>query len=163
MSGNTKWKILTQSRDGAMDACVSLSSFVSTLREHSSFFNWCFWIMAMEKTLRSPLDCKEIKPVNLKENQPWIFIGQTVAEAEVPILWLPDVKSQLAGKDPDAGKDGRQKGKQTAEAEMVRELHWLSGHGFEQILGDSRGVRSLPCYSPWGHRVGRDLATERKQ
>ena len=67
--------------------------------------NWCFWTVVLEKTLESPLDCKEIKPVNPKRNQPWIFIGETDAEAEAPILWLPDVKSWLTGKDPEAGKD----------------------------------------------------------
>ena len=67
--------------------------------------NWCFWIVELEKTLESPLDCKEIKPVNPKGNQPWIFIGRTDAEAEAPVLWPPDVKNQLIGKDSDTGKD----------------------------------------------------------
>ena len=79
--------------------------------------NWCFWIV-LEKTLESPLDCKEIKAVNPKGNQPWIFIGRT--DAEAPVLWPPDAKSQLIGKDPDAGKDWRQKEKGAAEDEMVR-------------------------------------------
>ena len=79
--------------------------------------NWCFPTVVLEKTLESSLDCKEIKPVNLKGNQPWIFTGKTVAEA--PVLWPPDVKSQIFGKDPDAGKDWRQK-KGAAEDEMVR-------------------------------------------
>ena len=82
----------------------------------------------LEKTLRSPLDCKEIKSVNPKGNQPWIFIGRTVAEAKAPILWPPDVKSQLIRKDPDAGEDCRQKEKRVAEDEMVREHHQLNGH-----------------------------------
>ena len=81
--------------------------------------NWCFWIMVVEKTLESPLDCKEIKPVNPKENQPWIFIERTDPEAEAPVFWPCDVKSQLIGKDHDAGKDWRQK-KSMAEDEMVR-------------------------------------------
>ena len=72
---------------------------------------WCFLIVVLEKTLESPLDCKEIQPVNPKGNQPWIFIGRTVAEAETPILWPPDAKSQLIEKDPDTGKDWRQKEK----------------------------------------------------
>ena len=76
--------------------------------------------MVLEKTLESPLDSKEIKPVNPKGNQPWIFIGRTDAEAEAPVLWPPDVKSRLIGKDPDAGKDWRQKEKRAAEDEMVR-------------------------------------------
>ena len=76
--------------------------------------------MELEKTLESPLDCKEIQPVKPKGNQPWIFIGRTDAEAEAPILWPPDVKGQLVGKDPDAGKDGRHKEKRVLEDEMAR-------------------------------------------
>ena len=111
--------------------------------------NWCFLIVVLEKTLESPLDCKEIKPVNPKGNQPWIFIGRT--EAEAPLLWSPDSKNQLSGKDPDAGKDWRQKEKGAAEDEMVGWHHRLSGHEFEQTLGDSEGQGSLACCSPWGH------------
>ena len=84
------------------------------------------------KTLESPLDCKEIKPVNPKGNQSWIFIGRTDAEAETPILWPPDEKNWLIGKEPDAGKDWRQEEKGTAEDEMVGLHHWLDGRGFEQ-------------------------------
>ena len=80
--------------------------------------NWCFWTVVLEKTLESPLKCKEIKPVNLKGNQSWLFTGMTDAEAEAPILWPPDANSRLTGKDPDAGKDWRQK-KRAAEDEMV--------------------------------------------
>ena len=82
--------------------------------------NWCFLTVVLEKTLESPLDCKEIKPVNPKANQPWIFFGKTDAEAEAPILWPPHVKSQLIGKDPDAGKDWRPKEKRPADNEVVR-------------------------------------------
>ena len=82
--------------------------------------NLCFWTVVLEKTLESPLDCKEIKPVNPKGNKPWISIGRTDAEAEAPILWSPDVKSWLIGKDPDAEKHWRQKEKGVAEDEMVR-------------------------------------------
>ena len=82
--------------------------------------NWYFQIVVLEKILESPLDCKEIKPLNPKGNQPWIFIERTDAEAEAPIFWPPDVKSQLIGKDPDAGKDWRQQEKRVAEDEMVR-------------------------------------------
>ena len=91
--------------------------------------NWYFWTVVLEKTLESPLDSKEIKPVNPKGNQPWIFIGGT--DAEIPILWSPEAQSQLIGKDPDAGKDWGQKEKGVAEDEMVRWYHWLSGHEFE--------------------------------
>ena len=81
--------------------------------------NWCFWTVVLEKTLESPLDCKEIQPVNSKENQPWIFLGKTVAEVKVPILWSPDPKSWHAGKDPDTGQDWRQNEKGVAEDEIV--------------------------------------------
>ena len=82
--------------------------------------NWCFWTVVLGKTLESPLDCKEIKPVNPKGDQPWIFIGRTDAEAETPILWPPDVKSLLIREDPDGGKDWRSKEKQVAGDKMVR-------------------------------------------
>ena len=81
--------------------------------------NWCFWIVVLEKVLESPLDCK-IKPVNPKGNQTWVLVGRTDAEAEAPILWPPDAKSWLTGKDPDAVKDWKQKEKRAAEDEMVR-------------------------------------------
>ena len=81
--------------------------------------NWCFWTALLEKSLESPLNCKEIKPINPKENQSWLFIERTGAEAEGPILWPPDVKYWLIGKDPDAGKDWRQEQKGTTEDEMV--------------------------------------------
>ena len=110
---------------------------------------WCFQTVVLDKTLESPLYCKEIKPVNHKGNQPWIVIGRADAEAETPILWPLDVKSQLMGKDPDAGKDWGQKEKRTAEGEMVGWHHRLNGHEFEQTLGDSEGQGSLVCCSPW--------------
>ena len=103
----------------------------------------------LEKTLESPLDCKEIQPVNPKGNQSWRFIGRTDAEAETPILWPPDVKNWLNGKDPEAGKDWRQEEKGTIEDEMVGWHHWLNGHEFEQTPGDSEGQASL-VHSPWG-------------
>ena len=94
----------------------------------------------LEKTLESPLNSKEIKPVNPKGSQSWIFIGRTDVEAEAPILWLPDTKSWLIGKDPDAGKDWGQEVKQLTEDEMVGWHHWLNRHGYEQTLGDSEGL-----------------------
>ena len=90
---------------------------------------------SVEKTLESPLDCKEIKPVNPQGNQFWIFIGRTNAEAEAPVLWSPDAKNWLTGKDLDAGKDGRQEEKGVTENEMVGWHHWLNGHAFEYALG----------------------------
>ena len=95
--------------------------------------NWCLRTVVLEKALESPLGCKEIKPVNPKGNQPWIFIGKTDAEAEAPILWPPDVKNWLIGKDPDAGKDWRQQEKGMTEDEMVGWHRWLNGPEFEQL------------------------------
>ena len=89
-------------------------------KESGGLKNWCFQVVVLEKTLDNPLDYKEIKPVNPKENHPWIFMGRTDAEAEVPILWPPDAESWLIRKDPDAGKDWRQKEKKEAEDEIVR-------------------------------------------
>ena len=106
--------------------------------------NWCFQI-------ENPLDCKEIKPVNPKGNQPWMFTGRTHAEVEPPLIWPLDVKSWLIGKDPDAGKNlGQEKG--TTEDETVGWHHQLNGHEFEQIQQDSEGQGSLACCSPWGRK-----------
>ena len=93
--------------------------------------NWCFWILVLEKTLESPMECKEIKPVHPKGDQSWIFIGRTDAEAEAPVLWPPDVKKYLIGKDPDAGKDWRQEEKGMIEDEMVKWHHWHDGYEFK--------------------------------
>ena len=119
----------------------------------------CFLTAMLEKTSASPLDSKEIKPVNPKGNQPWIFIGRTDAKAEAPILWPPDAKSWLTGKDPDAGKDWGQEERGTAEHEMAALHHWLSGHEFEQTPGNSDGQGSVACWSSWDSRVGHNLAT----
>ena len=93
--------------------------------------NWCFWAVVLEKTLESPLDCKDIKPVYPKGNQSWIFTGRTDAEPETLILWLPDGKNWLIRKDPDAGKDWKPEEKGTTEDEMVGWHHRLNGHEFE--------------------------------
>ena len=114
--------------------------------------NWCFWTVVLEKTLESPLDFKEIQPVHPKGNQSWIFTGRTDVEAETPILWPPDAKTWLIGKDPDAGKDWGQEEKETTEDEMVGWHHQLNGLEFEQTLGDSEGQGSLACCSPWGSK-----------
>ena len=106
----------------------------------------------LEKTLESPLDCKEIQSVHPKGNQSWIFLGRNDAESETPILWPPDVKSWLIGKDPAAGKDWRQEEKGTTEDEMVGWHHRLSGRGFRWTLGVGDGQGGLACYSPWGHK-----------
>ena len=107
---------------------------------------------ALEKTLQSPLDSKEIKPVNPNGNQFWIFIGRIDAEAEAPMLWLPDGKNWLFGKDPEAVKDWRQEEKGRTEDEMVGWHHWLNGHEFEQAPGVGDRQESLVCCSPWGHK-----------
>ena len=109
--------------------------------------NWCFWIVVLEKTLESPLDCKEIKPVDSKGNQSWIFIGRTDAETEAPILWQSDEKTWLTGKHPDAGKYWNQEDKGTTEDEIAGWHHRLNGHKFEQGLGDDEGKGSLACCS----------------
>ena len=95
--------------------------------------NWCFWTVVLEKTLESPLDCKEIQPVHPKGNQSWIFIGRTDAEAETPILWPPDAKSWLIGKVLYAGKDWRREEKGMTEGEMVGWHHWLNGHELSKL------------------------------
>ena len=117
--------------------------------------NYCFWIVVLKKALQSPLDCKEIKPVNPKGNQPWILIERTDAEAETPILWPPDAKSWLIGKDPDAGKDWGQEEKGVTEDEIVGWHHWLNGHKFEQTPSDAKGQGNLACCSPWGRKQTR--------
>ena len=112
--------------------------------------NWCFWTVVLEKTLERPLDCKEVKPVNSKGNQSWVFIGRT--EAEAPILWPPDVKDWLTGKDPDAGQDWRQEEKGTTEDEMAGWHHRLDGREFEWTLGVSDGQGDLACCDSWGRK-----------
>ena len=114
--------------------------------------NWCFWTVVLEKTLESPLDCKEIKPVNPKGNQFWIFIGSTDAEAEALILWLLDAKNWLIGKDPEAGKDWGQEEKGMTEDEMAGWHHWVGGHEFEKALGVCDGQESLACCGSQGHK-----------
>ena len=113
--------------------------------------NWCFWTVVLEKTLESPLDCKEIQPVHPKGNQSCIFIGRADAKAETPILCSPNAKNWLIWKDPDAGKDCRQEEKGTTEDEMVGYHHWLDGHEFKQALGVG-WQGSLTHCSPWGHK-----------
>ena len=111
--------------------------------------NWCFWSVVLEKAFENPLDCKEIKPIHPKGNQSWIFIGRTDGDAEVPILWPPDVKNWLTGKDLDAGKDWRQEEEGMTEDEMVGWYHQLDGNEFEQALGVGDGQGSLVCHSSW--------------
>ena len=114
--------------------------------------NWCFQTVMLERNLESPLDSKEIKPINPKGDQHGIFIGRTDAEVEAPIFWQPAVRSQLTGKDPGIGKDWGREEKVATEDEMVGWHHILNGHEFEQTLGSGTGQGSLMCCSPCGHK-----------
>ena len=120
--------------------------------------NWCFRTAVLEKTLENPLDCKEIKSVHPKGDQPWIFIGRS---AETPILWPPDAKNWLIGKDPDAEKDWRQEEKRTTEDEVAGWHHWLNGHKFEWAPGVGDGQGSLVHCIPWSHKQS-DMTERRK-
>ena len=121
-------------------------------KESWALKNWCFWIVVLEKTLESPLDCKEIQPVHPKGDQSWVFIGRTDVKAETPTLWPPVVKSWLTGIDPDAGKDWGQEEKGMIEDEMVGWHYQHNGHGFGWTLGVSDGQRGLVYCSSWGHK-----------
>ena len=107
--------------------------------------NWCFWTVVLEKTLESPLDCKEIPPVHPKGGQSWVFIGRNDAKAETPILWPPHAKSWLTGKDPDAGRDRGQEEKGTTEDEMAGRHHWLDGRESQWTPGVGNGQGGLAC------------------
>ena len=111
--------------------------------------NWCFWTVVSEKTLESPLDCKEIQPVHPKGNQSWVFIERTDVEVETPIFWSPDAKNWLIRKDPDAGRDWGQEEKGMTGDEMVGWHDRLNGHEFEQALRVGDGQGGLTCCSPW--------------
>ena len=114
--------------------------------------NWCLQTLVLEKTPESLLDSKEIKPVNLKGNHPWIFTGRTDAEAEAPVFWSSDMNIQLIGKVPDAGKDRGQKEKRASEDEMAGQHHWYNEHELGQTPGDGEGQGGLVYYSPWGRK-----------
>ena len=128
-------------------------------KENWALKNWCFWTVVLEKTLESPLDCKEIQPVHPKADQSWVFTGRTDVEAETPIHWPPVAKNWLIWKDTDAGKDWRREEKGTTEGKMDGWHHWLDGHEFEQALGVGDGQGSLVCYRPWG-RKGLDITEQ---
>ena len=127
-------------------------------KESRALKNWCFWNVVLEKTLNSPLESKETKPVNPKGNQSWIFIGRT--DAEAPILWPPDAKNGLTGKGHDAGQDWRQEEKGTTKNEVVEWHHQLDGHEFEQAPGVGDGQGSLVCCSPGGHKELHNWVTD---
>ena len=116
-----------------MYGCKSWTIKKAQCQRLDAFKLWCW-----RRLLKSPFDCMEIKPINPKGNQPWIFIGKTDTEAEAPILWPHDVKDQLIGNDPDAWKDWEQEEKRATENEMFEWHHWLNGHEFEQIPGNSK-------------------------
>ena len=111
--------------------------------------NWCFWTVVLEKTLESPLDCKEIQPIHSEGDQPWDFFGENDAKAETPVFWPPDAKSWLTGKDSDAGKDWGQEEKGMTEDEMAGWSRWLNGHEFEWTPGVGDGQRGLACCNLW--------------
>ena len=121
---------------------------------------WCFWTVVLEKTLESPLDCKEIQPVHPEGDQPWDFFGRNNAKAENPVLWPPYVKSWLIGKDSDAGRDWGQVEKGTTEDEMTEWHHWLDGRESQWTPGVGDGQGGLACCDSWGRRVGHDWTTE---
>ena len=114
--------------------------------------NWCFWSVVLEKTLESPLDCKEIQPVHSKGDQSWLFFGRNDAEAETPVLWPPHAKSWLIGKDSDAGRYWGQEEKGTTEDEMARWHHWLDGRESEWTPGVGDGQGGLMCCNSWGRK-----------
>ena len=142
------WKSPSSQRYGFSSSYAWMWEF--HYKESWTLKNWCFWTVVLERSLESSLDSKEIKPVNPKGNQSWIFIGRTDAGVEAPILWPLDEKKWLIWKDPDAGKDWRQEEKGTTEDEMVGWHHQRNGHEFEQALGVGDGQGSLACCSPWG-------------
>ena len=121
--------------------------------------NWCFWTVVLEKTLESPLDCKEIQPVHSKGDQSWVFTGRTDAEAETPILWPPDAKSWLIGKDPDPGKDWGQEEKGMTEEELVGWHPRLNGHEFGWTPGVGDGQEGLARCSSCGRKESTRLSS----
>ena len=149
------WHIILEQRFspvwGKSDLLFSHTLYFNILGNTKSK-NWCFWTVVLEKTLESPLDCKEIQPVHPKGDQPWVFFGRTDAEAETPVLWPPHAKSWLIEKDSDAGRDWGQEEKGMTEGEMAGWHHRLDGREFEWTPGAGDGQRGLACCSTWGHK-----------
>jgi len=142
-------KLLTNPKSSIFPLLLSFTSFIMLHFTFSSLI--LFWVKFC-KGVESPLNCKEIQPVHRKGDQSWVFIGRTDVEAETPILWPPDVKSWLIGKDPDAGKDWGQDEKGMTEDEMVGWHHRLDGHGFGWTPGVGDGQGGLACCGSWGHK-----------
>ena len=122
--------------------------------------NQCHQTVVLQKTPESPLDSREIKPVNLKGDQSWIFTGRTDAKSEAPVFWTPDANRRLIGKVPDAVKDWGQKEKKVSDDEMAGQHHWCNEHELKQTPGEDKGQGDLACCSPWGHRVRHNWVTE---
>ena len=136
-----------------MDVRVGLTCvYLWDYKESWAQKNWCFWTVVLEKTLESPLDCKENQPVHPKGDQSWVFIGRTDVEAETPVFWPPDVKNWFIWKDPDAGRDWGQEEKGTTEDEMAGWHHWLDRRESEwtPAVGDRQG--GLACCGSWGRK-----------
>ena len=151
--------MISLSEDGYVCRYVAVAeSWTIKKAEHE-----CLWTVVLEKTLVSPLDCKEIQPVHPKGSPPWIFIGRTDAEAGAPILWPPDAKSWLIRKDPDAGKGWGQEEKRATEDEMAGWHHQFNGHEFGQTPGDGERQRPGVLQSMGSQRVRHKLATEQQQ
>ena len=130
----------------------ALVQFSVSATEYQTTKNWCFGTVVLEKTLESPLDCKEIQPVHSKGDQPWDFFGRNDAKAETPVFWPPHTKSWLIGKDPDAGKDWGQEEKGSTEDEMSGWHHQLDGHEFEWTPGVGNGQGGLACCNSWSRK-----------
>ena len=132
-------------------------------KESRSPKNWCLQSVVLEKTPVSPLDSKEIKPVNLKGDKPWIFNGRTDSEAGAPVFWSSDTNRWLTGKVPDAGKDWEQKKKRASEDEIAGQHYRCNEYELGQIPGDGEGQQGLACCSPWGHTWLGDWTTRSKE
>ena len=146
------WPVLTANKGLLVKAMVSpVVMWELDCEESWVPKNWCFWTVMLEKTLESPLDCKEIQPVHSKGDQSWVFFVRTDVKAETPVLWPPHVKSWLIGKDSDAGRDWEQE-KWTPEGEMAGWHHRLNGHEFEWTPGVGDGQGGLACCSPRGRK-----------
>ena len=148
------------SSQGYFFSSIHLWMWELDYKEGWALKNWCFWTVVMEKTLESPLDCKEMRLVHPKRNQSWVFIGRTDVEAETAILWPPDAKSRFRWKDSDAGKDWSQEEKGTTEDDMVGWHHWLNGHGLGGLRELVNGQGGLVCCGPCGYKESDMTATE---